>query len=361
VDVPLVETQGCGPELDCMVAQHVQIPCPSCSHGLVIRVRDVGKKGECKYCGHRFKAVAQLKQRPVAEHGGASSRPGSDGPVLGLEECVRILEGEVRRSWTDLSTRQASLIEHLKDSLAVPAVQPHAPHGTQQTPSSPIAPEGPSAEFVDADQLDLRFDENSAPDIPYAHPLSGPTLARTDEESVADDTPRDDSFRVDEPANGIATPGIVDWLRDLLREREQATEECERLRRAVQELHCELARHQTENQRLRRTAGRFLAVRAERDQLNAERTLVAQEVRQLRNRLVETQVALVEVEAELDDCRERALAERPEVLRQRAELLDELERRLAEQRRELEAERQDWHERLSRSDVDLVVPLQSYE
>jgi hypothetical protein len=344
-----------------MVAQHVQIPCPNCSHDLVIRVRDVGKKGECKYCGHRFKAVAQLKQRPLAEHGGASSRPVSDGPVVGLEECVKILEGEVRRSWSDLSSRQASLIEHLKDSLAVPAVQPHVPHGTQKTPSSPIPSEGPSAEFVDADQLDLHFEESSRPDGPYAHPLSELTVARTNEESAADDTPRNDSFRVDEPATGIATAGIVEWLRDLLRERDQATEECERLRREVQELQCELARHQTENERLRKTAGKFLAVRAERDQLNTERALVAQEVRQLRNCLVETQVAVVEVEAELDDCRERALAERQEGLRQRAELLEELERRLAEQRRELEAERQDWYERLSRSDVDMVAPLQSYD
>src|SRR5262249_24794432 len=116
-----------------------------------------------------------------------------------------------------------------------------------------------------------------------------------------------------------------------------------------------------ENERLRKTAGKFLAVRAERDQLNTERALVAQEVRQLRNRLVEAQVALVEVEAELDESRERALAESQAGLRQRAELLEELERRLAEQRRELEAERQDWHERLSRSDVDMVAPLQSYD
>jgi hypothetical protein len=110
------------------------------------------------------------------------------------------------------------------------------------------------------------------------------------------------------PATRTST--IAEQVVRLVVERDEAQTECARLRGVIEQLRVELGEQLSEVARLRKSNHKLKAARAERDRLNAERALLVREVTELQARLVETQVALVEVEDEFEEARGRARSER---------------------------------------------------
>src|SRR5947209_6115359 len=77
-----------------MTSRRVRIACPNCTHDLHIRVEALGRKGECKHCGHRFRA--QADQASDSGPDDRSGPPGSSSEerAEGLEQMVEALERE---------------------------------------------------------------------------------------------------------------------------------------------------------------------------------------------------------------------------------------------------------------------------
>jgi chromosome segregation ATPase len=132
---------------------------------------------------------------------------------------------------------------------------------------------------------------------------------------------------------------IADGGRDYLERHAAAQAEYARLHQEAESLRGELAKAQAEVARLRRSAEKLPALRAECDRLIAERALMLRDATQHQARLVENQLTLVEVEAELEECRERTLAGRREWEQQRQQLIAEHERARSEHERQFDAER----------------------
>jgi chromosome segregation ATPase len=148
----------------------------------------------------------------------------------------------------------------------------------------------------------------------------------------------------------VPTPPTADDAerRDrLVQERDAARAVCGRLREEAEVLRSEMAKHLAEVKRLRTTAEEVNELRSDCDRLNAERDMMGREASQLQARLVEHQLTLVETEADLDDCRDRARAERLESQERCQGIVAEGERRLAEQRGDFEVERQAWREQVA--------------
>src|SRR5581483_12493771 len=93
-------TMGCDVEIDSMVARLIRDVCPSCSHVLRIRLKNMGKMVECKFCGHRFRAPIDpdLLDPPAENEAG--------GPPAGLQDAggrreprvPRFLEQELQKT-----------------------------------------------------------------------------------------------------------------------------------------------------------------------------------------------------------------------------------------------------------------------
>jgi hypothetical protein len=208
-----------------------------------------------------------------------------------------------------------------------------------------VEPPGQSlaAEIDENDSLDLKFADSSVTDAPAhaAIPEPGLGLAEGRFEIARAGT---DAFQFQGEMPVAATalavhPGdIVECVNRLVKERDEAWEQCARLAREVGSVRDQLAERLAEVARLRKSADRLKAVRAERNQLNAERAMLAREATQLQSRMVETQVTLVEVGAELDECRERLSTERQEWHQQRQQLIAEAECRLAALRSQIASE-----------------------
>jgi chromosome segregation ATPase len=100
-------------------------------------------------------------------------------------------------------------------------------------------------------------------------------------------------------------PELVAQLRDLVRQRDEASAEAHRLREENETLRCDLEDQNAEIERLHGGAERLLVVRAKCDQLFAEHVMMEREAAALQTRLTEVQVTLIGVEAELDEERSR--------------------------------------------------------
>jgi hypothetical protein len=253
-----------------MGAKRVRIPCPNCRNRLHIRVEDLGRKGECRYCGHRF--------RPRVKH-----TVEQIGKAQGGREARRLVAGQER--W-------AGGGEPSEEDLGV--------------------------DLVDEDQIVVRFEDVSADTRPpAAHPavlaqestfgvLAAATAAGGRFELAGTGT---DMFQFQGEMPAVATASsrvtsaaeIAEQVARLVFERDEAQTECVRLRHAIELLQAELGQQLSEVARLRKSAERLKAVRAERDRLNAERAMLVREAADLHARLVETQVTLVEVEEELEE------------------------------------------------------------
>ncbi len=109
-----------------MTSRHVRISCPSCSRDLRIPVEALGRRGECKLCGHRFRAEAEAEASsdswPVEP---GSSRSGSDEMTSSLALMVEAMEREFQQTWSQFSARQAIALEqlcaHFANGLAPPS------------------------------------------------------------------------------------------------------------------------------------------------------------------------------------------------------------------------------------------------
>ncbi len=353
-----------------MVTQRVRIPCPSCSHGLHIRVEDLGRKGECKYCGHQFRPRAMVpagtEPRMARAHYGAVD-PG---------KLVETLERRLEKTWARFTAKQVSVIEQLMVALATPPAQPGADAKPRAELPSRLGPkasaithrlasdwengveppdEDLAANLDGNDRLELSFEDASVAGAPACdsvrNGVRGVTEGRFEIAGFGTD-PLQFQGEVPSGASGLAIPpaGLVECLNRLVRERDHAREQRVRLEHEVDRVRDQLAERLHEITRLRKSAERLKTVRAERDRLNAERTMLAREAAQLQSRMVETQVALVQVGAELDDCRERLSAERQEWQQQRQELIEEAEQQLSRLRGQTAAE--DRAERRQSGDLD---------
>jgi hypothetical protein len=318
---------------------------------LDIRVEAMGKKGECKYCGHRFLPKAELASkslpgRPVA------NAPGTRDRATNLGQRVETLERSLEQSWARLSAKRESVIEQLISALEAPPIQPevavkeragapsrlarnHA-RGTQGRSSDwADGVEPPDEELVadldENDRIELRFeDQPRAADPPGAVARDRvPVVPDGKFEIVGAGT---DLFQFEGEvptalgASGTPPAIILEGVNRLVEERNEARVECARLAHHLDRVRLELEHRLSEVARLQKKAERLRAVRAERDRLNAERAMLAREATQIQGRMVEAQVELVEVGAELDDFRERYSAERQEWQQHRQELLAEIDR-----------------------------------
>jgi hypothetical protein len=275
-----------------MGAKRLRIPCPNCRNRLHIRVEDIGRKGECRYCGHQF--------RPR--------------PKQTVDEPVR----KVRPSRQFVSSDWRGPVEPPEEGLAV--------------------------DMVDDDQIVVRF-EDVTDRPPAAHPdaqacesvaLAAAHGGRFELAGTGTDIYQFEG-EVAAAAGGQATSAaeIAQQVVRLVLERDEAQAECARLRHAVESLQVELGQQLSEVSRLLKTADKLKAVRAERDRLNAERAVLVREAAELQARLIEIQVTLVEVEEELEEARHHARSER----RQWEERSRAAEHRLAELGGRLAAER----------------------
>ncbi len=121
-----------------------------------------------------------------------------------------------------------------------------------------------------------------------------------------------------ECSTGAASINLVAELDRLRRERDQSQAGCARLQNEVQELGTKLDARSAEAARLRKSAARLLPFRGECDRLYAEQAVMSRDAARQESRLVEIQVTLVEVEAQLDELRERSEAERRSRLEEQA-------------------------------------------
>jgi hypothetical protein len=309
-----------------MAVKRVRIPCPNCSHRLHIRIEDLARKGECKYCGHRFRPrPKELPDRSANQ--AESSHPGSQNEHPAPDRWETMLEQELEKCWGRMTAQQSRLVEQLLTTLGS--------HGL--FPSEPIRPRGTArdesleAELLDHDRIDLRFeDAQGAGESTSLAPRDAPPATGDERPRLGE--ARTDAFplpaAVSVTARQIAMPPdeIAAVLDHLAGERDDALGQCDRLRQKAEQLRRDLAGRVEEIARLRILAKQLRVVRSERDRLNAERTVLTQDAAQLQTRLVEAQFSLVEVEAELDDLRERARLERLEWQQERAELLAEIDR-----------------------------------
>jgi len=359
-----------------MVTQRVRIPCPNCSHRLHIRVEDIGRKGECKYCGHRFRP--RVKYLPDSSlHRTVPGVAGPDYPAADLGQWMETLERRLEKSWACLSAKQVSVIEQLMVALgglsgqSVVAVKqpagapsrlsPQSHAGTHRLasewPNGVAPPDGElAATLDDNDTLELRFEDATSVDAQSGATIREGVLGVTEGRFEIAGTGTDTfQFQGEIPivASALATSPahILECVNRLVRERDEARAQCARLVHEVDHVRKQMAERLSEVARLRKSADRLKTVRAERDQLNAERAMLAREATQLQARMVETQVALVEVEAELDDCRQLLSAERQEWQQQRLELIEEAEHQRSRLRSQTETE-EGTAERRHQAEVD---------
>jgi hypothetical protein len=278
---------------------------------LHIRVEDLGRKGECKYCGYRFRpGETHLAERRVA----TLNKPPAQSRLSGRERAgapSRLSPGG-RQGTRLIASAWASSGE---------------PRG-----------EEPAPETLDDDQIVVRFENAGPPAGQTVTPATEATAgAREGEFELAGTGTELFQFEGEMPilatASAISSGGIAEQVGRLVQERDAAQAESAWLRHELEVLRLELGRRLSEVSRLRRTVDKLKAVRAECDRLNAERAMLVREASGLQARLVETQVELVEVEEELEEARARARVERHEW--ESRSLASE--RRLAELRGRIEA------------------------
>ncbi len=338
-----------------MVTQRVRIPCPNCSHGLRIRAEDLGRKGECKYCGYQFRPQARLSPDPSSRR----TVPGVASPdyrPADLGQWVDTLERRLEKSWARLTAKQLSVVEQLMVALGNPSAQSGlavkqragapSPLSSDRSPRTHRVSSGwangvepPDEELAadtdESDRLEVRFEDASAAQAPIGPSVREGVLGVTEGKFEIVGTGTDMfQFQGEMPiiasARAMPAANIVECVNRLARERDEAQAQCARLAHEVDRVRDKLAERLHEVARLQKKADRLRTVRAERDQLNAERTMLAREATQLQARMVEAQVALVEVGAELDECRERLSTERQDWQDQRRQLIEEGERHQAE-------------------------------
>ena len=335
-----------------MATQRVRIPCPSCTHRLHIRVEDLGRKGECKYCGHQFRPKMKLAASPVAVAG----TPGPEYQAAKLGQRVEKLGRELEKNWALLTAEQAKVVEQIMEMLgdrctryrfagrehesALSRPNPDRRLGSRLVASgwtNGVEPpdEELAADVVDEDRIEVRFEDAPSP-LDHSSAPVREAVAVAIEQRFGGIGGGTDSFQfqgeVPVVAEVATTPSadIAKWVNRLDREGQEARAECDQLRREVIRLDQLLRQCLPEVARSRKTADKLRAVRAERNRLNAERAMLTREAAQLQTRLVETQVTLVEVEAELDDCRDRLATERQQWEQERQQLNAQAEQMRAE-------------------------------
>jgi hypothetical protein len=267
---------------------------------LHIRVEDLGRKGECRYCGHRFRpkvkhTVEQLDKAP----GGQAARRLAAGP-----ERAWVSSGPGRTldpvpPFSFSSSDWACGVEPPDEDLAADVVDDdQIVVGFEDASAEAHAPPGAARPGA------LAYESVTVAEVAALAPATGGgfELAGTGTDMF--------QFQGEVPviATGQATTaaGIAEQVVRLVVERDEALTECARLRRVIEQLRVELGQQLSEVARLRKSTDKLKAVRAERDRLNAERALLVRQATELQSRLVETQVALVEVEEELEEARPRA-------------------------------------------------------
>jgi hypothetical protein len=286
-----------------MGAKRVRIPCPNCRNRLHIRVEDLGRKGECRYCGHRFRP----KVKHTVEQLDTALAPGG-------RPARRRVIGPERAGASSWPGRAVHPAPHFASSDWAGGVEP---------PDEELA-----ADLVDGDEIVVGFQD--APARPRPRALAHESVAATPAPgrvggfAFAGTETEMFQFHGEVPVAGPGTgagpgPGqtgtgtasaIAEQVVRLVVERDEAQSECARLRGVIEQLRVDLGQQLSEAARLRKSNDKLKAARAERDRLNAERALLVREVTELQSRLVETQVALVEVEDELEEARSRARSER---------------------------------------------------
>jgi hypothetical protein len=256
---------------------------------LHIRVEDIGRKGECRHCGYQFRpTLKQAVEQPVDALGG----------------------GGAQRRFTVPEPVAASALISRNGGLG-PHLVPSNWAGAAETSGADLA-----VETIDTDQIVLEFDDPPPPSTHFSAPAHEPVAVvrparlavAVPDSSTGTGTELfqfEGEVPVVAPAHAPDAAGITEQIVRLVLQRDEALAECARLRHVVERLQSELGQQLSEVSRLQKSAERLKAVRAERDRLNAERALLVRETAGLQKRLVETQVALVEVEDELDEARGR--------------------------------------------------------
>src|SRR5438128_193599 len=96
-----------------MVAQLIRQLCPSCSHNLRISLKNLGRKVECKFCGHRFRPRVEPDLRPMLA-GAGGPVPAAEEPGAGHRQRLQqAVESEIQKTWARFTAKQTSLVEQL--------------------------------------------------------------------------------------------------------------------------------------------------------------------------------------------------------------------------------------------------------
>jgi hypothetical protein len=241
-----------------MAAQRIRIACPGCCEALRIRTQDLGKKAECRYCGHRFVL-------------------GDRGTLNRVSSGTRSLHSAIAQASQHGPVRVVSGFDGSSDD---DALRSRWDDGTDPTSDE-------LAEGLGAASLRSGSSVVIAALVPYAgQDVSGEATLDGRQHAVDILAP---------PPSADVAKRLDPAIRD--------SDESERLRREVQDLRSELERSRAEIARLRRSNEALRIFRARCDKLQAERTIIMRETVQLQNRLVESQVSLVGVEAEIEESR----------------------------------------------------------
>jgi len=362
--------------------QRLPVACPRCRRTLLIRFEAIGKKGGCKYCGHRFRAVSGTDHGPSPGRDRAATAPTGD-LAADFGRLVGTMERELQQSLALLTARQTSVVEHLIAAVGDQVVQSQdlAREQLAQSLSALLDPQPDRSDFdhappfvtrdssaphdpvIDIDPASEEFPTDPfatgsgdwpfviAPSFvsPSIHQAVAPeAMGRGSDDFLAgyeaSRVPGEGPF--DGPGRSMPSSDGAERYDRLVRERDEALAECGRLREEALALRSKMAGQTAEFERLRKAAEAVDELRSECDRLGAERDMMRRETQQIQARLVELQITLVETEAELDDGRERVRAERLEWEERCRGIVAECERRLAEQRGDFEVERQAWAEQV---------------
>lgn len=101
-----------------MTSQRVRIPCPQCGRPLRIRVENLGRRGICKHCDHKFRAGVDGAEVSVSPQRGTGTSGAKGKPRRSrkLELRMGVLESELRAVLShlaDQSAQHASVLQEL--------------------------------------------------------------------------------------------------------------------------------------------------------------------------------------------------------------------------------------------------------
>ncbi len=207
-----------------MTIERVRISCPRCRHHLHVRTANLGRKGLCKYCGHKFRADAEAAQR--GSHVLEEMQFDSVSHDAGIGTRIGTLEAEFRELMSQLAmqaTQHVAVIEELQHTReTLKEIETKERLGPPQEEPSETPPGSTDSLFAwevrakNEHTNEARCEEDECAN-PYAIP-DEPLVRLFESPSLDGDSLRGaDSQMPAPPADG-------EWSAELVRLREQVSE-----------------------------------------------------------------------------------------------------------------------------------------